>query len=996
MLAILAALLVVLGLAFHFLLPVFAAGFIRGQLETASDRLGREVTFERFELVQYHRYVFHGLTVGGSEADPTPLFHADSLRVTLDRTALFRRRVVLRGLSIENPTVTLSDGADGRSNYADLVERIRGDGSPEAESPVNESPSGTDEPRPAGARRIDLLCMGLPRVHIEGGVLDLSRAAPPALEAALPELLPELPSRISDIALDVEPAGSDIAASFELHASFDGVEAGPSVRLPNSLSVSGHVAPEDDVLEVMFDFAEPVQVSSLPGAESIVFRFGDIGYEHPHAARLRDLEILDGRTQSPVVLIPELMVRFEERPEGLEGVLEQVSLVETSGIRLYAQVDQYGRTNVSELLGIDSRFPLGSLFPEPPLANPVDGDATDPVADATQDADDGAEPAAERTRLCRSRRWWNCFPQTLEVNDVALELVLHEDGRTLRTLDVTLPRLRTGQRLLNFQMDLVAEVAISEREIGELGSIAVDFIYYWREERWSLDLDMSDLQLAALVDLSPEPPAFAIESGTLNGSVGITDNRETSQSVDSRGDFRLADFTFGRADEPEPLIQGLDLAYGFDATFEQDGGLLRMERGELALGDVAVEAWLEMDGLDVDAFADYLATFGVDDRGRDYWRERSELAPPFAETRIHVDMPPQPANDVLAAVPEVLRRRLEGTELTGTLGWRFHPVVTAERRENGRLEFTIPEVGRCPPLDDDAEPPVGCADLLDDDLGLEHLPRDIDVRRLNNGFRFTFVDGIGERRELTVGAANPRWVALEDISEMMTASILNTEDQSFFRNGGFNWFQMRSVIARALEEMELGRGASTISMQLVKNVFLSRERELGRKFSELFLTYWMNEFVPKERVLEVYLNIIEFGPGINGIAEAAEHYFGKLPIDLTLGECVFLVSIVPGPRRYHYFYEQGEISDRWWAHMQRYFDRMLAREVITQEDYDNALLARPEFYLPEDGEPSLRPDEPEPPPDIVIPMFGDPLGADRGSQNQAQEALHQIREIVRD
>ena len=167
-------------------------------------------------------------------------------------------------------------------------------------------------------------------------------------------------------------------------------------------------------------------------------------------------------------------------------------------------------------------------------------------------------------------------------------------------------------------------------------------------------------------------------------------------------------------------------------------------------------------------------------------------------------------------------------------------------------------------------------------------------------------------------------------------------------------------------------------------------------FSELFLTYWMNEFVPKERVLEVYLNIIEFGPGINGIAEAAEHYFGKLPIDLTLGECVFLVSIVPGPRRYHYFYEQGEISDRWWAHMQRYFDRMLAREVITQEDYDNALLARPEFYLPEDGEPSLRPDEPEPPPDIVIPMFGDPLGDDRGSQNQAQEALHQIREIVRD
>jgi membrane peptidoglycan carboxypeptidase len=86
-------------------------------------------------------------------------------------------------------------------------------------------------------------------------------------------------------------------------------------------------------------------------------------------------------------------------------------------------------------------------------------------------------------------------------------------------------------------------------------------------------------------------------------------------------------------------------------------------------------------------------------------------------------------------------------------------------------------------------------------------------------------------------------------------------------------------------------------MQLVKNVFLSHERAVERKFQELFLTYWLNRVVPKPRILEVYLNMIEWGKGINGLADAAKHYFNKTPHELTLAESVWISSISPAPLR---------------------------------------------------------------------------------------------------
>ena len=116
---------------------------------------------------------------------------------------------------------------------------------------------------------------------------------------------------------------------------------------------------------------------------------------------------------------------------------------------------------------------------------------------------------------------------------------------------------------------------------------------------------------------------------------------------------------------------------------------------------------------------------------------------------------------------------------------------------------------------------------------------------------------------------------------------------------------MRAVIEEAFNERHLGRGASTITMQLVKNVFLSHERAIERKAQELFLSYWVTRLVPKPRILEIYLNMIEWGPGINGVAEAAHHYFDKEPSELSLVESVWTSSISPAPLRRAHERETG-------------------------------------------------------------------------------------------
>lgn len=212
---------------------------------------------------------------------------------------------------------------------------------------------------------------------------------------------------------------------------------------------------------------------------------------------------------------------------------------------------------------------------------------------------------------------------------------------------------------------------------------------------------------------------------------------------------------------------------------------------------------------------------------------------------------------------------------------------------------------------------------------------------------------------------------LVHISPYLPKAVMTTEDSSFFTNSGFNMHALRASIEENLTHGRFKRGASTIAMQMVKNVFLDRKKLLVRKIREAFLVFLMETVVdiPKERIMEVYLNVIEFGPGIFGIHEASLHYFGKRPDELTLGEVAWFASIIPSPKRYHVYWERGRITDQYFTRMKRYIQVMHSRERITAEELQQATQAPPEFYKPTADEPVVKPKP-------VTPMFFAPFDPD--------------------
>jgi hypothetical protein len=150
----------------------------------------------------------------------------------------------------------------------------------------------------------------------------------------------------------------------------------------------------------------------------------------------------------------------------------------------------------------------------------------------------------------------------------------------------------------------------------------------------------------------------------------------------------------------------------------------------------------------------------------------------------------------------------------------------------------------------------------------------------------------------TVGPQNPDFTPLSDISPDLRNAVMTAEDPSFYTNDGFVEESLRKSIATDFKNKKFTRGGSTISMQLVRNVFLNRDKNMARKIEEILIV-WMienNHLITKDRMLEVYFNIIEWGYHLYGIGPAARYYFGKTPAQLTLGESIYLASIVPNPK----------------------------------------------------------------------------------------------------
>ena len=144
-----------------------------------------------------------------------------------------------------------------------------------------------------------------------------------------------------------------------------------------------------------------------------------------------------------------------------------------------------------------------------------------------------------------------------------------------------------------------------------------------------------------------------------------------------------------------------------------------------------------------------------------------------------------------------------------------------------------------------------------------------------------------------------RWVAYGEISSNLKRAVLVAEDARFFTHHGFAHEEIRAAIAEAVENGEAPRGASTLTQQLAKNLWLSPTRNPLRKISEAALTIHLEETVPKRRMFEIYLNVVEFGVGIYGAEAAARHYFNKPASKLSEREAALLAASLPRPKSWH-------------------------------------------------------------------------------------------------
>jgi len=176
------------------------------------------------------------------------------------------------------------------------------------------------------------------------------------------------------------------------------------------------------------------------------------------------------------------------------------------------------------------------------------------------------------------------------------------------------------------------------------------------------------------------------------------------------------------------------------------------------------------------------------------------------------------------------------------------------------------------------------------------------------------------------------WVQYKKISIHLRNAVLVSEDSAFFNHSGFDWAQIKESAKKDWQEKRLVRGASTITQQLAKNLYLSTSRNPLRKVQEIFISRELEQHLSKERILEIYLNVIEWGDGIYGIDAASKRYFGKPPSELRPEEAAVLAAMIPNPRRY----TPGQNGAYLEKRKGEILDHMVQWHYLERSDYENA------------------------------------------------------------
>ncbi|MFY8214558.1 MAG: transglycosylase domain-containing protein [Flavobacterium sp.] len=397
---------------------------------------------------------------------------------------------------------------------------------------------------------------------------------------------------------------------------------------------------------------------------------------------------------------------------------------------------------------------------------------------------------------------------------------------------------------------------------------------------------------------------------------------------------RQTDLRFFNQDTGKIKVPYLDERYHLQASF--DSIRLRVDKIDMSLGELHIDGLTAISNLTLNhakiaskdvviqqAEFDFKLLFGKRfvalDSNSTVKLNKIKLKPYLCYTNdeekiyaLKIGIPQTKAQDFIESLPKGLFTHFDGMKATGnfdySLDFEYHsknlrPLVFDSRLRKDQLKITQ----------------YGQANLA----------------KLNGEFEYRALIKNQRQRPIFVGAANPNYVPLTDLSPYLQKAVLTTEDPSFFSHRGFITEAFKQSIAKNIRTKKFSRGGSTISMQLIKNAFLSREKTLSRKLEEILLVYLLenNRIVSKSRMLEVYFNIIEWGPDVYGIGEAAQYYFQKHPRELSLNECLFLANVIPSPKKFMYQFDpEGNLKSFALRRDKQLTRLMLRRNLISPED----------------------------------------------------------------
>ncbi|MBL7545023.1 MAG: transglycosylase domain-containing protein [Bdellovibrionaceae bacterium] len=180
------------------------------------------------------------------------------------------------------------------------------------------------------------------------------------------------------------------------------------------------------------------------------------------------------------------------------------------------------------------------------------------------------------------------------------------------------------------------------------------------------------------------------------------------------------------------------------------------------------------------------------------------------------------------------------------------------------------------------------------------------------------------------------YVPLNQISKVMQKTVVLTEDSLFYEHKGFDWESIEKSAKENIDGGKYKRGGSTITQQLAKNLYLTKDKTLARKISEAFITLQIEKHLTKREILEKYLNVIEFGKNIYGIKPAAWHYFKKAPSQLDVVESAFLAMLLPNPKKYSGSFYAKKLTPFAFRRIKRIISDMYQYERINGDQYYEA------------------------------------------------------------